>query len=123
MSISLADLNAKPSAQHLFTGEGVSDVVYVQGRFNYSVIPVAYEGGSPATPWSGTVTLQRGFLNSTEAQFANFIPPGELIIWQDVATHTGAFEGYDNSPYLNVYRMIVKSGQYASGKLIARFGL
>ena len=93
--------------------------VEVVHPFNLSLIPVTHDNGVSQPTWSGTVTLQRGFLtliNNTNMSFRRYIPTGEQLIWNTVAQYTGSFESIDNKPSGAFYRVVVTS--YTDGSII-----
>ena len=93
--------------------------VEVSNPFNLSLIPLGYDNGVALTPWSGTVTLQRGFLslvNNANEEYRRYRAPNELLIWNTVAQYTGAFESIDSQPAGSFYRIVVTA--YTAGKLM-----
>ena len=76
----------------LTSDDSFSDVLEVNGNFNFGIVTTAFEG---------TVTLQRKF-NSSEP-------------WKDVNNYTDNFEGWDTQPNGATFRAGIKPGDYTSG--------
>lgn len=93
--------------------------VEIARPFNLSLIPLTHDNGVALAAWTGTVTLQRGFLtliNKFNQDVRRYIPPGQQLIWNTVAQYTGSFESIESQPAGAFYRVVVTS--YTSGSLL-----
>ena len=115
------DINAvSGDMYHVLNGlDESTPPVGIARPFNLSLIPLTHDNGVALTAWSGTVTLQRGFLtlvNNFNENARRYIPPGEQMIWNNVAQYTGAFESIESQPAGAFYRVVVTA--YTSGSLL-----
>jgi hypothetical protein len=105
-------------------GNTFTQPILVLQNFNLSIIHLTHEGGSPLPAFAGTVTIQRAW-NDTWAKTGNqtYIPPGELIVWNNVAQYTDPVETIGEQPFQGLYRVGILTGEYTSGKVLVRIGV